>query len=970
MAQANDFIDLTGLMDDVFVEAANMNGTVLELTRTDGEIVTVDLAGSLPDEHVSNVYLTGTDLVFTFEEGKAPITVPLAIFEDTHVTGANFVGASGVIEFAYNNTTPAFTLDISEYVSRTDKYVTGGIYNCISQSYELTMSDGTTVALDFQCLSDLYAASERGGVAYDATKTYTVGDIVTMGTTAYINLTGTSSVPGSITGAWSIVNATERGGLAHDMTVSYQPGDMVTASGLIYLALQANTGDSPLASSGNWAEYNSSFHIATSGGNITAATHDPSISEYPDTTVGERIGAVWTVTNLGEGNTYTYTGGSFIGLTVKDGDRIIWSSGQEATPEFFLDTKAVFSAERGGIAWRSSQEYYVNDIVVDPNGSEYICIADVVANALSPEQDVAHWKIIVRTAIWNSTTTYEEGNLAVIGDKIYIAPAGGVPAGITPPTAPWLLANPTEKGGVPYNASLDYNQGDIVTEGQEVYLSLTGQTTLPSGNPIDWLKLDTSGTVNTSYDNSVTYVDGDIVSYGSDLFIAPPGGVPAGTTPPNAPWILTTPDEVGGITWNPTVQYVPGDIVSLLTSGTQIAYIAKNTNTGVSPDNSTTDWEEVVSATSYLEKGGIEWSPATAYRVGDIATEKSGGYPVSYVCLADNTNNVPSLNLTSFWELVDAPEIGGRDWRDNEVYLEGDIVTDVGVVYRAVQTNTGPLSKPVLDAASWQIVDRSGAAWKATTDYIKGELVTDNGLVYVAIGNTTGDTPATSPTDWKQVKDNNVFDPGASYEEGEMVVVDGDIYIAPSGGVPAGAWDSSLWIAATNEGDLWLTNINYETGAMVSFDDIVYVALTDNISVQPDTDALTWRIVGGAGVHNDARPYFEGDIVSFGSDLYIAPVGGVNAGPFDASEWIAATKEGDLWVANVNYVVGAVVSWNTNTYVAINDSIGSQPSSSNNDWHLHVAHDDYAGETLGGTVKARWDGATNTLYLTNNGTNP
>ena len=846
MPQGNDVIDLTGLGADVFLESAVINGTDLVLTMNDGVIHTVDLTLA-PDVYLSGAYIDSGDILNLPLNNGTIYQVDLSAYAtvDTYVQSATVDGLTGLVTLTKNDGTTV-TFDISGYVTNADVQLLSATYNCSLNQIELIETDGNVTVVDMTCFVDYMATQERGGVAYDSNKSYIAGDVTTVGDIAYISLTGASNHPAVNPADWALIALEERGGAAWSGSIQCSLGDVVTKNNLIYIALTPNQAVDPVGNPSDWREYNSVWHTAESGGNLGNSIHNPTGDVYPDNSL-ETLGAMWYVSGLGVGNTYTFTAGGLAGILVRDGDRLVWASGPVGTPAWVHSPVPVVSAERGGVAWSSVTNYIVGDIVTDPNGYGYKCILDITANPTTPAVDITHWVKAFRGGEYDATLVYEPGDIISYGGDIYIAPAGGIGPNVTPGTGAWINSTVDERGGVAWDSATTYAPGDMVSDGTLIYTAINGSTNSnPSTNPADWLIPSDPNNVErggVAWEVTTDYVTGDFVtSTGYEIYTALVDNT--GLLPESNPtqWQLVT-RENGGIAHDATTAYIKGDIVSETIGSVETIFIARVNNNGVLPSSDPATWEEVISATTYSENGGVEWQSTTTYNSGDIAVEFSGPTPISYVALVPNVNIVPSLNLDAEWALVVPTEVGGRDWNINLDYLSGDVVTEAWIVYQAIAPNTGvaPAGAP----ATWQVVDKAGSLWDAGTNYELGDLASENGTIYVALTINSGSSPVANPLDWQAVNGSGLYDPAINYKLGDIVAENGVVYVAiqDTTGQPPSA-SPLFWQRADRGGELWDTDTLYRTGDIATLFDKAYVAKTDNSGSTPliNGDTADWKL--------------------------------------------------------------------------------------------------------------------------------
>ncbi len=124
-------------------------------------------------------------------------------------------------------------------------------------------------------------------------------------------------------------------------------------------------------------------------------------------------------------------------------------------------------AERAGFAYDPSTQYEIGDLVTF-NGITYYLIRTAPVGTDPIPDSSAFWGSQRTTNTYDSNTTYEPGEMIVIGDDIYVAPAGGIvigdlaPGVIGPPDSKWLSSTPNERAGLAWRNQQDYSIGDSV----------------------------------------------------------------------------------------------------------------------------------------------------------------------------------------------------------------------------------------------------------------------------------------------------------------------------------------------------------------------------------------------------------------------------------------------------------------------------------------------------------------------------
>ncbi len=603
----------------------------------------------------------------------------------------------------------------------------GGVWYQRSTDYKvgdiITADDGTNVEV-YRCILDYTSAVggnpadflaerdtdlrwslmetsvERGGILWITTTDYLIGDTVIddidgKSYTAIVD--NAASQPSTVASTdWELTEGFEKGGVAYAATTTYEIGDIVsdstTSPRKVFLSLvDANVGNPlPTATGLNawWQELDTALYNSPTGGDLDGdgvldlidgtvvgeggGQHCPlsALGEYPDTTIGpERIGAVWRVSGLGrdvagDSIEHTMAGGSLAGIGVADGDQFTWVDGATPNEVWLWTPQARVVGERGGVLWRSGENYEIGDMVID-------------------------------------TTTGE----------IFVAIAATVPGGV-PSVTPteWELARTSERGGIFYQASTSYAVGDIITADvdngtdpifTDVYRCITAITSAAGGAPTDFFA--------------------EIAS-----------------------WTLTSPvTERGGVFYQPTTDYIIGDIITANNNTTDdvyrciVDYTSAAGGTPVEFNSEIANWVLI-----NQERAGVAWRVTQDYLIGDIVTEAG----LTYTCNADHTSLIgdvvlgsPSQLTQTSWDLVSL-ERGGVAWSLTQDYLIGDVATEGGNAYlcnadHIPVTGDTLLGSPTQPTqTSWDIInqERGGILHdEAGIDYVVGDTVTLPGTEYI-----------------------------------------------------------------------------------------------------------------------------------------------------------------------------------------------------------------------------------------------
>lgn len=516
-----------------------------------------------------------------------------------------------------------------------------------------------------------------------------------------------------------------------------------------------------------------------------------------------------------------------------------------------------------------------------------------------------------------------------------------------------LVANSSVgHGGAEWLAGLQYEFGDIVSVLEagvpEVYVALVSSVgVVPTGNIAKWVPISAGGGV---------------------------------VVPPPVP-------ERGGILWDATTSYQTGDVVS--EGGT--VYIAASPTTGQHPLTNPSVWRTVSGA---AEIGGLVWNGAATYPIGAVAT-KGGDIFISQTI----TTGQDPLITPSAWILYESAEFGGRIFNPAHIYSVGDIVTANPGQKQFVCVVAGTTG--AWNASNWRdITERGGILWDNTTNYQLRDVVSipSTDKLYIAMKANVGSSPLLA-LDWFELNSmryvagsftptagNEYPDvttggpgPGGVHESGAVwytgVLPPGGYTIAagPLAGVNVVTLDKYVWYEKDSSGnDIWLwepfprmaaerggksfnSAFDYKVGTIVTEGEDMFMAIAavPPNSGLPSTDPASWRkldIDMNINILFDPTlDYIHGDIVVNGDHLFLAPVAGIPAGPWDATKWTPVNVDefgGKAFDAANAYEIGDVITLNGIIYICATANTGSDPLTSA-DWVEFVSG--------GGSGGGAWD---------------
>jgi len=832
MALNNDIIDLTGAAGaaDEFVVGGRVNQASgnLELDMNIGgnSAIQIPLLNSMPPDE----YVTGA----RYNQGTGEIELDLCI-----------AGAK------------AITFQLLNQLPR-DVFITNGHYDPSTMAITFIYSDGRPdLVLDLSTI----IMSEKAGANYDPTHSYNTGDVVSVpgSENLYIALkSGVLADPVVTPADWKTVSS-ERGGIAWSATTEYHAGDIVTIASddELYIAMADNVNSDPLLRT-DWYEFGAARHIV---GWFTPDGTNPPASEYPDTT-GQEPGAVWYTSGVDQNTGYTFTDGPFLGFTAMNNDKFVWygfdSSGQDIW--LFEPFPRISNLERGGVQWKDNKNYIVDDIVAF---GQDIYIANTDNTNAQPVTS-PEWNALSLSEkgglLYDDTASYNEGDIVSQSGAIYTA-ITSVPPGHTPPDAAyWSTPVLVETGGKVWDPAQTYRIGDVVTDNTDgnVYTAIVDSTgDAPSTNPGAWKRVgDDLERGGVSYDATINYNKGDIVAdpvaiphivyislssnnLGHDLtdtqwwqeldsifYNAPTGGREDDGTPDGG--VLHDPT-------NPTSEYPD---CSQEHEGA-IWYI-----TGIGKD-----------ANGDPNRYTFTTGPLTGISVADW----------DKIVWVNGNDTSDCMNNTWLWSPFPRikAERGGIAWRSGLEYDKGDTAVDLGDFMLYKSTINGNIGNQPSLGSGWEAVspppesERGGVAWNNTTNYSINDVVIDNtdGELYRALTSNTSKQPSNNGSDWEKVVPHMSYDGDTTYKEGDIIYYDGRLYAAPTGGIgpgivptyppTPGEWE--LVSMDETGGVLWNTNKVYAKSTIVTVEDGQYVKMylslvDDNIGNDPITSSDEWSV--------------------------------------------------------------------------------------------------------------------------------
>ena len=408
-----------------------------------------------------------------------------------------------------------------------------------------------------------------------------------------------------------------------------------------------------------------------------------------------------------------------------------------------------------------------------------------------------------------------------------------------------------------------------------------------------------------------------------------------------------------------------GRAAAVAGGGTNLVNASYNATTGILTHTMSDGTLITATIPKEVEHGGVIWIGSTDFKTGDLVTQ--GG--TTYIAIVDSTGQSPGVSPGS-WKVLTTPEYGGVPYNNSYDYTIGTIVTQLGKSYICITATTaGPFT-----SANWKMLEeRGGILWDNTLNYRKGDVVSVMGSdqLYIAMIDNTGANPLALGT-WYELHHiryaAGLFTPTAGIEYPDITAhTDGAVFYAS--GLPSTGYDvltgpltgqnivnndKIVWYGTDHGGaDIWFhepyprisgeqggiafdSSRVYDVGNVVTENQDLYLCLNPVAmnSTAPSATSADWRKLDTDfnvnTKYDPAMTYNEGDIVSLGTNIYVAPVGGVpiNSVP-PAAGWTLLGGEdevgGVLWDNATTYKVGNVVTDNLKIYIANAINTAEQP---------------------------------------------
>lgn len=296
-----------------------------------------------------------------------------------------------------------------------------------------------------------------------------------------------------------------------------------------------------------------------------------------------------------------------------------------------------------------------------------------------------------------------------------------------------------------------------------------------------------------------------------------------------------------------------------------------------------------------------------------------------YKCLSDHTS-ASSFNLPAekaLWSLVgDFSTV--KEWDTDTRYVENQLVTINGILYRSLYTHTSDSTDVINDMDFWEPVFASVQSWVPNTYYSAGTVVLANNLLYKCISpHKSGNNFADDTSNWALVHkipaSIDDWDIDIVYSKNQIVRYGGNLYRASEGHVSNINFDPTKWTLLTDSINDWVASQDYMVGQYVNYNGSLYKCITSN----NDTNftASKWQKVSGGGIGSwtASNDYSVGDIVVYNNKIYSCNTAHTSGATFtsDEDKWAeisACITRIPNWEADTEYVVGDLVAHDAKIY--------------------------------------------------------
>jgi hypothetical protein len=359
-----------------------------------------------------------------------------------------------------------------------------------------------------------------------------------------------------------------------------------------------------------------------------------------------------------------------------------------------------------------SSSYYDLGDVVTYNGITYICTEKHVATddiSLGLEDDGDKWSIVTRSDNWRTDwqpeTRYMLDDVVKYGAIVYRCTQAHTSAdaenGLENDDGKWVIVIEGIEYKGNWQETFRYKKNDIVKSGGALWKANQGHNSTTS------LRLDEGAwdiwipglEYEPLWDASVEYNKGDIVSYGGYTYTAltnNTNSIPSvnGLAQDTGDWELLKQGYRFREDWDISIEYRTGDVIR----NEGHLYIAIADSTGTYPDSDTNTWQVLVDGRNFRDI----WADNREYFLGDMVTYAGTLYICIQRHLGTESDTRPDLDIQNtnenYWRVLVQGTVG------NVMTNIGDIRTHDGTehVRLAVGTPGNALKVNNSSAILWE----------------------------------------------------------------------------------------------------------------------------------------------------------------------------------------------------------------------------------------------------------------------------
>jgi hypothetical protein len=526
--------------------------------------------------------------------------------------------------------------------------------------------------------------------------------------------------------------------------------------------------------------------------------------------------------------------------------------------------------------------------------------------------------------------------------------------------------------------STEYVKDDIVKYGGKTYVCVLGHTSSSSvsgGFYTDlaaskWNQMSDGIAWANQWATSTFYKINDTARYGGKVYIclightsnaSASGGFYTDLTA--ARWELLTDGQAWESAWTNATYYKINDIVNY--GGKAYICILGHTSQTLLEDDQA-KWELYSDGIAFVGT----WNGSTFhYKVNDIVTY--GGQ--LYICNTHHTTN-GTFDTMKFTLFANGLQFEGI-YDNATTYQPGDVVTYGSNSYIALVTTVGVLPT---DPTNWSTINQGlifRNTWSSGTQYYKGDIVTYGAYSYVALRDTIADNPDTSASDWAVLNPGQewqgVWSSGTAYTEGDIVSYGAYTYVAlrdTTGDVPdVSASDWQQLNGGQEFRGVWVNGTEYFKGDIITYSGYSYICVQthqgdESSDVTPNASDF-WNVLNPGqkfrGVYSVGTQYYTGDVIRYGAYTYIALQDTIGENPSTVvAKWEQLNPGQDFrstWNSGTDYTKGDVVRYGAYTYIALRDTTNDNPDVSASDWEQLNPGQEWQGVYDNGTAYTEGD---------------